>query len=60
VTTLIGVDGKPRDFEVLLSAEKNFAQAAIESVRQWRFEPATCDGEPMETRIAVEVDFTLH
>jgi outer membrane biosynthesis protein TonB len=28
-------------------------------VRDWRFEPATCDGRPIATTIHVEVDFRL-
>jgi outer membrane biosynthesis protein TonB len=31
-------------------------KAALEAVRQWRFKPATCDGEPVEVKVAVEID----
>jgi TonB family protein len=57
VAALIAMNGKATDFEVLSSTNKDFAQAAIESVRKWRFTPATCDGEAFEVRITVEVDF---
>ncbi len=35
-------------------------QKAIESVRQWKFEPATKDGVPVAVRVNVEVQFRLY
>jgi TonB family protein len=35
-------------------------QKAIESVRQWEFEPATKDGAPVAVRVNVEVQFRLY
>jgi TonB family protein len=35
-------------------------QKAIESVRQWKFSPATKDGKPVAVEVRVEVAFTLH
>jgi len=37
-----------------------FEQAALEAVRQWRYEPATVDGEPIELKFSITVDFALH
>ena len=36
-----------------------FEQAATEGVRQWRFEPARADGEPIECRMRTRVRFAL-
>ncbi len=36
-----------------------FEQAASESVRRWRFSPATQDGEPVECRLRTRVRFAL-
>jgi len=33
---------------------------AVEAVSQWRFQPATKDGQPVAVEIAVEVDFHLY
>lgn len=57
LSVLIGTDGKPRDVKVTSSAGEAFDQAALEAVRRWRFNPATCGGEPIEMPIDVEVAF---
>jgi TonB family protein len=36
-----------------------FEQAASETVRRWRFEPATLDGAPVECRLRTRVRFAL-
>jgi hypothetical protein len=33
---------------------------AVKALRQWRFRPATKDGEPVEKTIFVEIDFRLN
>jgi TonB family protein len=35
----------------------DYDQAALAAVQQWRFKPATCDGEPMEKKMAIETEF---
>jgi TonB family protein len=35
-------------------------EKAIEAVRQWRFEPAKKDGQPVPVMINVEVNFRLY
>ena len=35
------------------------SQAAIRAARQWKFEPATLDGEPVSVYFALAVNFTL-
>jgi protein TonB len=36
-----------------------FEESAIEAVKQWRYEPATQNGKPVDVFITVVVDFTL-
>lgn len=45
----IGPDGKVRDDILVLSliGPREFAEATIEKVRKWTFEPATADGKPV-------------
>lgn len=56
---LVGKNGKPRDISVVRSIDKDFDDAARGAVRWWKFEPASCDGEPIETEITVEVEFNI-
>jgi TonB family protein len=57
LSIVVGTDGKPKDLKLLFSTGLAFNQKAVAAVRQWRFKPAMCDGEPMEYTISVEVDF---
>jgi TonB family protein len=50
---VVGVDGAPREPEVLESAGPAFDEAAIRAVLLWRFQPALRDGRPVESRIRV-------
>jgi TonB family protein len=59
MSLLVGTDGKPHGLRVTSTPNRDFDRAALESARQWRFKPATCDGEPVETEIALEMDFNL-
>ena len=40
-------------------AHPDFAQAAVDAVRQWRFEPTLLNGAPIEVVMTVSVDFSL-
>ena len=51
----VGIDGTPRNLSVNFSPSPKLEKAALEAARQWRFRPATCDGEPEEAKIAAEV-----
>jgi TonB family protein len=53
----LGTDGIPTDVKIVRSFDPAFDNAAIEAVRAWRFKPASCDGQPMEVQINVEVNF---
>jgi TonB family protein len=55
----VEVDGSAGNVEVLLSGGAEFDAAAVEAMRQWRFSPATRDGQPVAARIRVPFDFVL-
>jgi TonB family protein len=57
LSLLVGTDGKPREVQVVGSVDNDYDEAALEAVRQWRFKPASCEGQPIEVKIAVEIDF---
>ncbi len=57
----ISREGVPVNPHVLNGDEvdSGLAQAALDAVRQWRYEPSQLDGEPVETTTTIEVDFHL-
>jgi len=46
--------------EIVRASNPDLDKEAIEAVRQWKFEPAMKDGEPVPVVIAVEVNFKLY
>jgi len=57
---VVGPDGRPRNIKVTRSLEMGLAEKAVESVRQWKFEPAKKDGQPVAVQIIVQVAFKLY
>jgi TonB family protein len=52
-------DGTVGKLEVLKATHGAFAEAAVESVRQWLYEPARLHGEPVAVLFTVRVGFAL-
>jgi TonB family protein len=61
VETGITVDasGKVSDIWMLRPAGMGLDQQAVKAVRQYRFAPATCHGQPAETHLAVGINFQI-
>ena len=57
---VVGKDGHAYDVRVGQSLGMGLDEKAIEAVNHWRFRPATLNGQPVATRIAVQVDFHLY
>lgn len=57
---VVGTDGHPYDIHVRQSLGMGLDEKAIEAVSHWRFRPATLNGKPVATQIAVQVDFHLY
>lgn len=57
---LVAVDGRVASVQLSRSSGyERLDEAAMESVKQWRFKPATQGGEPLETWVEVPVKFVL-
>ena len=57
---VVGKDGRTHDIHVAQSLGMGLDENAIEAVGRWRFKPATLNGQPVATRILVEVEFHLY
>ncbi len=57
---VIGPDGKPHDIRVQRTLGMGLDEKAIEAVKQWKFDPARKDGQPVAVQINVEVNFRLY
>jgi len=57
---VVSPEGKPQQIRVQRSLGMGLDEKAIEAVRQWRFEPAKKDGQPVPVMINVEVNFRLY
>ncbi|MBV8205840.1 MAG: energy transducer TonB [Acidobacteria bacterium] len=57
---IVDQNGRPRDIKVSRSLGMGLDQKAIEAVRNWKFEPAKKDGQPVAVQINVEVNFHLY
>jgi TonB family protein len=67
---LVGTDGRPRDVLVESSRKAGpepdttpadiFEQPAIDTARQWLFQPAVRDGKPVEHWVLVPISFRLN
>jgi protein TonB len=55
---VVGVDGVIQDLRVL-SGPSILTAAAQQAVRQWRFKPYLQNGQPVETKARITVNFSI-
>lgn len=53
-------DGLPQDIRIVRPAGMGLDEAAVNTVRTWRFDPATKDGNAVRVQVNVEVNFHLY
>ena len=56
----VDANGRPTNIRVLNALGMDLDEKAIESVKNWKFEPGKRDGHDVTVEIAVEVDFHLY
>ena len=59
LSVVIDAAGNPSGVQVVKSLDSGLDQKAIEAIHQWRFTPATKNGEPVAVRATVEIHFRL-
>jgi periplasmic protein TonB len=57
---IVDTNGRPTQIRVINALGMGLDEKAIESVKNWKFEPGQKDGHPVPVEIAVEVDFHLY
>jgi periplasmic protein TonB len=57
---VVDANGRPTQIHVLSALGMGLDEKAIESVKNWKFEPGKKDGHDVAVEIAVEVDFHLY
>jgi len=57
---IVDAEGHPRDIRVVRGLGYGLDAKALETVKQWRFQPARKDGQPVNVQVSVEVGFRLY
>jgi len=60
LTTFIDKSGTLRQAVVLRDLGYGTSDAALEAVKQWRFEPATLNGQPVDVVLSLAINFKLN
>lgn len=55
----VGKDGLPSHIRVVKGLGMGFDEAAVDAIRQYKFSPATREGEPVPVEMYVEVNFHI-
>ncbi|MGC4072782.1 MAG: energy transducer TonB [Nibricoccus sp.] len=59
VHIVVSSSGDVAEAEVIDSPNEQFSEAALEAVRQWKFEPGLKDGVPVAVRLKFPIQFRL-
>jgi TonB family protein len=56
---LIGKDGTPKLQRLLQSAGSDLDDSAKQAISRWRYDPAQCNGQPVEVETVLQVNYAL-
>ena len=59
LSVVVGADGLAHDVSIIKSLNPGLDRNAAVVIQQWRFAPATRNGEPVAVRATIEVNFRL-
>jgi TonB family protein len=59
VRVLIGTDGVPKIRNAMKGPTPDLEAASARAITQWRYDPALCNGQPVEVETLVQTDYTL-
>ena len=56
---VVGKDGSVENIKVAKSLRDDYDSAAMDAVRQWRFEPFLLNGNPIEVATTINITYSL-
>jgi TonB family protein len=56
---VVGSDGVVRRLRVLSGSSAGFNESSIKAVQQWHYEPATCNGVPIDVEAVITVTYRM-
>jgi TonB family protein len=59
ISTIITIEGRPSEPRVVRGLNAEEDRTALEALKQWRFQPGTKDGKPVNVRVTIEIAFHL-
>lgn len=60
VQFMVSSDGSPSEVKVTTSSgNEELDSLALEAAKKWRFKPATRDGQPIESRVILHIEFEV-
>ncbi len=59
ISTIVTKTGATTDPQVLSGLNAEEDRTAVEALKQWRFDPGTRNGQPVNVRVTVEINFHL-
>src|SRR4051812_44246501 len=59
VSLTVDENGEPQDISIVKPLGAGLDEAAVQAVKQWRFEPGRKLGQPVKVRVVIEVSYSL-
>jgi TonB family protein len=59
ISTIITVEGRPSESHVIRGLNPEEDRTALEALKQWRFQPGTKEGKPVNVKVIIEIAFHL-
>lgn len=59
ISTVVTTEGVPTDLRVISGLNTAEDHSATNALKQWKFQPGTKSGQPVNVRVTVEVSFHL-
>jgi protein TonB len=57
---MVSPEGSPTDVKIIKSSGNDeLDSVALDAAKKWRFKPATRDGQPIESRVILHIEFEV-